>query len=63
MRDLEKNTTSEKVINYKTKTNEFHFYESDFGISKRVADELFMDTKKLSISFIESSEFAVIKVI
>jgi hypothetical protein len=53
--DLEKNTTSEKVINYKTKTNEFHFYESDFGISKRVADELFMDTKKLSISFIESS--------
>lgn len=50
--DLEKNTIAEKVLNYKTKTNEFHFYESDLVISKRVSDELFMDTKKLSISFI-----------
>lgn len=55
--DLEKNTTSEKVVNYKTKTNEFHFYESDFGISKRVSDGLFMDTEKLSISFIEASAY------
>jgi hypothetical protein len=55
--DLEKNTTSEKVINHKTKTNEFHFYESDFGISKRVSDELFMDTKKLSISFFDANAF------
>jgi hypothetical protein len=53
--DLEKNTTSEKVVNYKTKTNEFYFYESDFGISKRVSGELFMDTNKLSISFIEAT--------
>jgi hypothetical protein len=55
--DLEKNTTSEKVVNYKTKTNEFHFYESDFGISKRVSHGLFMDTEKLSISFIEASAY------
>jgi hypothetical protein len=53
--DLEKNIRSEKIVNHKTKTNEFHFYESDFGISKRVSNELFMDTKKLSISFIEAS--------
>jgi PBP1b-binding outer membrane lipoprotein LpoB len=55
--DLEKNTTSKKVLNHKTKTNEFHFYKSDFGISKRVSDELFMDTKKLSISFFDASVF------
>jgi hypothetical protein len=53
--DLEKNTTSEKVINYETKTNEFHFYESDFTESKKVFKELFMDTKKLSINFINTS--------
>jgi hypothetical protein len=53
--DLEKNTTSEKVINYETKTNEFHFYESDFTESKKMFEELFMDTKKLSINFINTS--------
>jgi hypothetical protein len=55
--DLEKNTSSEQVVNYKTRTNEFHFYESDFGTSKRVSDELFMDTEKLSISFIEANTY------
>jgi PBP1b-binding outer membrane lipoprotein LpoB len=53
--DLEKNTTSEKVINYKTKTNEFRFYESDFTTSNKVSEELFMDTNKLSINFIDAS--------
>jgi sucrose-6-phosphate hydrolase SacC (GH32 family) len=53
--DLEKNTASEKVINYKTKTNEFHFYESDFTANKKVSEELFMDTKKLSINFIDAN--------
>jgi hypothetical protein len=55
--DLEKNTASKHIIDYKIKANEFHFYESDFGISKSVSEELFLVNKKLTVSFINAHTY------
>jgi hypothetical protein len=52
--ELERDVKSQKVKNLDTNVNEFHLYPSDFENSQRQSEELFIDSNRLSIGFIDT---------